>query len=420
MNNALPGKASVWLLPLSTVALAMVASSRWVSPFIQAQPLVELLPWLIAGIGMMVGVWFKRSRVVLSLGLVLITHAILTNWFATPPRALAFDEILFGSLCLLLPLNLTALALLPERGLLGTAGLNRIALILSQMVIVAFASGDGFGLIGPSTLRNLQDGLMGFYNEGPFSGLFTPTAMPGTAKMAFLFCIVLMTIKTIRSRSPLDGATLGALIAGWATFNTVGEGTPPVAYLTAMALVLGLGLAQTIYGMAFLDDLTGLPARRALVQAMDGLGAKFTIAMVDVDHFKKFNDTYGHDVGDQVLKMVASRLRGVTGGAKAYRYGGEEFSVLFPGKLPEQAEPHLEELRRQIEQSSFALRHKDRPDQRPDGPVKRNREPEKVNVTVSIGYAGRISKGLDAEEIMKSADEALYRAKDGGRNQVCD
>jgi diguanylate cyclase (GGDEF)-like protein len=65
---------------------------------------------------------------------------------------------------------------------------------------------------------------------------------------------------------------------------------------------------------------------------MMSLGHRFTIAMLDIDHFKRFNDTYGHEVGDQVLKMVAAKLGQVRKGGRAFRYGGEEFALVFPNR----------------------------------------------------------------------------------------
>jgi len=76
------------------------------------------------------------------------------------------------------------------------------------------------------------------------------------------------------------------------------------------------------------------------------MGRRYVIAMLDVDHFKSFNDTYGHDVGDQVLKMVAAKINGVKGGGKPFRYGGEEFTVIFPRRRLAEAIPHLEEVRK--------------------------------------------------------------------------
>src|SRR3989441_13015310 len=84
--------------------------------------------------------------------------------------------------------------------------------------------------------------------------------------------------------------------------------------------------------MAYQDSLTGLPARRALNEALLRLGGHYTVAMLDVDHFKRINDHHGHDVGDQVLKMIAAKLAQVTGGGKAYRYGGEGVAGIFAGR----------------------------------------------------------------------------------------
>ena len=140
-----------------------------------------------------------------------------------------------------------------------------------------------------------------------------------------------------------------------------------------MGVHMGLSLAGVLvvaalimeaHRIGFRDDLTGIPNRRALNLRLRGLGRRYTIAMLDVDHFKQFNDTYGHDVGDQVLRMVASQIRRIGGGGRAYRYGGEEFTVVFSGKDKEQARPHLEAVREAIADYPLVLRGKDRPDSR--------------------------------------------------------
>src|SRR6266571_3126428 len=89
-----------------------------------------------------------------------------------------------------------------------------------------------------------------------------------------------------------------------------------LAFIAAAAVTLTLSILQDTYNMAFRDDLTGLQSRRALNEQLMGLGRQYVVAMVDVDHFKRFNDTFGHDVGDQVLKMVATKIQGVMGGGK--------------------------------------------------------------------------------------------------------
>jgi diguanylate cyclase (GGDEF)-like protein len=167
--------------------------------------------------------------------------------------------------------------------------------------------------------------------------------------------------------------------------------------------------------MAYLDELTQLPSRRALNEALLKLGDTYTIAMADVDHFKKFNDTYGHESGDQALRLVSSRLAHIAGGGKAYRYGGEEFALVFPGKLSEEVFVYLDRMRRIIEQSTFMVRGKDR---RKGKRAAARGAKKETNVTVSIGLASTNGDRLLPSEVLRMADQALYKAKAKGRNCV--
>ena len=142
--------------------------------------------------------------------------------------------------------------------------------------------------------------------------------------------------------------------------------------------------------------------------------------MIDVDHFKKFNDTYGHDLGDQVLKLVAAHIDRVGGGGRAYRYGGEEFTILFPGKEADEAIPYLEALREEIEAYRIALRGADRPRKAKGAKRQRGgwRGRDAASVTISIGVAQRNDRLATPLAVIEAADRALYRAKDQGRNRV--
>ncbi len=168
--------------------------------------------------------------------------------------------------------------------------------------------------------------------------------------------------------------------------------------------------------MAYIDQLTDLPSRRALNERMLKLGGSFTIAMVDVDHFKKFNDRYGHDAGDEVLRMVASRIKQVGAGGKAFRYGGEEFSILFPGKMMHDVLEPLNAIRERIASSRFDLRRTDRRRKRKAG---KKGPKQAASVTISVGVANHSEHTPSAWEVLKLADKALYRAKKQGRNRVC-
>ena len=126
-----------------------------------------------------------------------------------------------------------------------------------------------------------------------------------------------------------------------------------------------------------------------------------SIAMFDIDHFKKFNDTYGHPFGDKVLKEIGGILmKSVRGSDTVFRYGGEEFVIILPETKKEKAFIIVERLRKQIFASSFKINDK------------------KTKVTVSGGIDGFDDKPIDKEALISNTDKALYLAKRRGRNRV--
>lgn len=186
----------------------------------------------------------------------------------------------------------------------------------------------------------------------------------------------------------------------------------------AACLILLLSLSSQMLQLAYIDELTQLPQRRALLSHLSRLGRRSAITMLDVDHFKKFNDTYGHDVGDQVLKLLGSVLaseRGLT----AYRYGGEEFTLVFSHNKTETLAEKLEQVRARVADYPLVIRQQDRPKDSKSGKQQRgsNAGSKTVHVTISLGCAIRRS-GESTEQLLKRADEALYSAKKAGRNQV--
>ncbi|EGG98139.1 GGDEF domain protein [gamma proteobacterium IMCC2047] len=172
--------------------------------------------------------------------------------------------------------------------------------------------------------------------------------------------------------------------------------------------------------MAYRDELTGLLGRRALNERLLRLNGRYCIVMVDVDHFKKFNDTHGHEVGDQVLKMLAGQLEKTTGGTKAYRYGGEEFTLIFEGKTAAQIEPHLEALRGRVADYPMQIRGNNRPNDSKKGKKQRakGKGSGPLKVTISLGAAVKTDKLRTSAQVIEAADKALYSAKKSGRNRV--
>ncbi len=268
------------------------------------------------------------------------------------------------------------------------------------------------------------------FNDGGFDNLSESLlfSLPEYSKLPvilILYCIAISgatSIMVLMNNRSIDVVVYSAILLSSTTFIFF-----DVQYISSTMFSLS-GILVIVYvisashEMAFNDRLTNIPGRQAFDLDTRLLGRKFTMAMLDIDHFKKFNDTYGHDTGDDVLKLVASRLALTGGNAKVYRYGGEEFTLVFKGKTKKQALPYLEELRADIEEYEMVIRNNDgRPTSDDLGVQKRGRGSNKtktVTVTVSIGVSDS-SVTRKHEEVLKFADQALYKAKKKGRNRVC-
>jgi hypothetical protein len=177
------------------------------------------------------------------------------------------------------------------------------------------------------------------------------TAIGDLGLIAFAAAGLLLVLSFAFASGAARRPWLWALAACFLALHAERPSPVPTLYLATAGLMLVVATVEQTFAMAYHDGLTGLPARRALAEALPRLGARYTIAMVDVDHFKQLNDTHGHDTGDQVLRMVASHLATVREGGRAYRYGGEEFTLVFPGKNVADVQDELERLRKLIASS---------------------------------------------------------------------
>lgn len=243
----------------------------------------------------------------------------------------------------------------------------------------------------------------------------------GPGQWAFALCALAMLIRLLYAPDPVSAGIFSSVLALALAFGRGIAGF--FGFFALAALLIGVSLVEWSYWIAYHDELTGLPGRRAFKEALASVNGRYAIAMVDVDHFKSFNDNFGHEIGDQVLRKVAGHLADASGGGKAFRFGGEEFAVLFPGLTMEQAQPYAEELRRAIEYHVFVVRGPERSkrkrnERRTHHRSSRSDEAVRTHVTVSIGLAHSLSRRGSAQEVIEAADAALYVAKGQGRNRV--
>ncbi|NQU41591.1 MAG: GGDEF domain-containing protein [Lentisphaerae bacterium] len=399
-------KVTVFLFPgAGMLVLALVAGFAELPADWQGG-VRSIYPVVVLSVGLILGWRFHRSRLLLALLVLTLCDRALVHVAALDPAALD-ARVLFNGVAILLPINLAFLALAAERGIFSLRGVYRLIVIGLQVAAIALMHTYAeTRTLGPAA-RALADMPTPLFD------------LPAMALLAFGGGLATMLFGFYQHRSATESgffwALLITLIGVWPPASEVAR----TAAMSTAGLTLVLSLVEASYGMAFRDELTGLPGRRALQEALIQLTGDYTIAMVDIDHFKKFNDRFGHDVGDQVLKMVAARLERIRGGGKSFRYGGEEFTVLFRGKDAEDAAEYLDAARKEIGSMDFVIRAPGRPRKRPDQPRPARRAGRRTHITVSAGAAERNNHNSGPDDVLRAADKALYKAKETGRNRVC-
>jgi len=408
-------RALLFLLARFSFPVALIAGAFAVVFWSDAIPpslagLKTYGPYIAFAAGAALAVAFNRGRALFALITLAGAYAIQQSWLrdglAAPGARAAY-----AALAVFVPANLALFAVLPERAIFNRHGAARAALIAAEIAFAAWVVWAG------------RSDIVVWAGQAFLPVPLAIGALPQAGIAAAALALLVTLVAAFLSRSAIDASCAGAIVAFVVAAHVPTASLTFSIFIAAAELMVAIAVLQDTFRMAFRDELTGLPARRALNERLMTLGRRYAIAMLDVDHFKNFNDTYGHDRGDEVLKMVAAHIGDVGCGGRAYRYGGEEFTVVFPRKSAADAIPCLEALRRRIETYQLALRAPDRPAQaKTQGRKKRQRggwrKAESVSVTISIGVAERTDRLTTPEAVMEAADRALYRAKEKGRNRV--
>ena len=415
-----------WLVPgglLLALAAALVSSSL----FDQIAPSRGFYYVGVFAAGLLLAWRFNSSRVLFSLLVLLLAHRAVDFFSAgqvlTGPAHTGPGRTAVALAALLIPLNFIVFAAIRERGLIIAGIAPRFGLLFLESVAFAIMCRPENSPADP-------------HHPGA-------AAIPIWILLSFAAAIAVFVRRFFQTRKPIEPGFVWSVAAVflWLQFAPVGKVSD--AYVATAALILGASLIETSYVLAYHDELTGIRGRRAFNESLLSLDQQYAIAIVDIDHFKKFNDTYGHDVGDQVLCMVAKRLSQVGGDGQAFRCGGEEFAIVFRNTSAKEAFDHLDALRQIIEKSTFHVRGSDRraekkcrekqrspaivgtgeSDRRKSAKKKTavaspSQSPDRLSVTVSIGVAEPSTRNRQPEQVIQAADQALYRAKNKGRNRV--
>ncbi|WP_294963702.1 GGDEF domain-containing protein [Sulfurimonas sp.] len=350
--------------------------------------LFDIVPYLFYGLSLLI-IWvswhFNRNRFIFVIIPIILLHLGFEYFSA---KGASF---LFLYISMLFPLHLLIFLVLKERGLFSLWGALKVGFFALEIMLVLYL----IYYPDASILKYLKLKL--------FAANFYPLKDVSVAIGIFVFFV--MSALLMFGRYLMYSSTFLSLLLTFylGLYFLKTPHATEVSFL-AFSIIIFILLIRESYRLAFYDELTSLPGRRALVEDMAKLGRKYSLAMCDIDFFKKFNDTYGHDTGDEVLKMVASKFLEVSGGGKAYRYGGEEFVILFPSKESSESFTHVDALRQAIATTGFSVRNK--------------KTTKKIFINVSAGVTQNSQKDKDPFAVMKRADNALYKAKKAGRNQV--
>ncbi|MGH6631513.1 MAG: GGDEF domain-containing protein, partial [Burkholderiales bacterium] len=293
-------------------------------------------PYVALLLGATISLWFHRGHAFLALVSLLIAYA--GYHFTVYSSASEFaTRAVFAAAAIFVPFNILLVLLSPERGVFHYRSYRWLLILVVETLLTAWIASAGHSPVSGTAWHALLD-----------HWFLRPAPTPFAGRLLLAAAVSVAIAKSWERQPPMEVAMAGALIAFFFACQWPASAGIFAAFMSAAGIILLMAVLQESHRMAFRDDLTGLFGRRALEEQLLALGPVYAIAMVDVDHFKKFNDTHGHEIGDQVLKLVGAQMAQIGGGGKAFRYGGEEFSVLFPDHRAEDALPYLEELRERI------------------------------------------------------------------------
>ncbi|HTL11743.1 MAG TPA: GGDEF domain-containing protein [Bdellovibrionota bacterium] len=371
------------------------------------------LPYLLIGLVALLG-WRLNSTRILFVSLAfLLGYALLSSiTFNAIVRLRHEDRASVATLAL--PLSMVCIFTLGERRLLSRHGLLKLGVVILPFLLL---------ILG---LRFKLHFLPGLLDWRPLPHLRT-WRLSGLAQLSFVAFGITAALYRDRYIQYFSLSSLVALVPLMYGFNRVvlrDMSRLEVNLVTSLtfsgaSLVLIYAVYRLYWQKVYIDELTGVPNRRALDEALAALDGTYTVAMVDIDHFKKFNDTYGHEQGDHVLRLVAAHFDRESG-HHVYRYGGEEFCLLYAGARAEDMRPAIDGIRSSLAQREFTIRSSDEQRAKTSWKDRGSAQPgTKIRITVSIGVAdSRPGRKLASQDAIRHADGALYQAKKAGRNRV--
>lgn len=395
---------------LSAMILWRIAPPDALDAWLKSPGLI-VTPYGLLTIAFVLAAIFRQSQIAFLSILLAGCTALVMDAFADPDAEQARIAVLLC--CLVLPVNFIGFSIIRERGVISRYGVQSLCAVVLQLIILSLGV-----FHGGHALADLYS-ITIIFSRAP-----AWLTIPEPGYLLLLFATAFLVWRHWNDLAPglATAAALWAFIGGL-NFASPGSQANAAAlpflhvFTSGSGVLLIYAVVARLWRSAFLDELTQLPGRRSLQHHLDQLDDAYSIAMLDLDHFKQINDTHGHDAGDQILRMVAARLQNIPVG-KAYRYGGEEFAVIASGMKRKDLARHLDEVREDIADTTFYLRSAVRPRKKPKDSARYRGTMQQIPLTISVGVAESTADVTAASDVLQLADKALYRAKRLGRNRV--
>ncbi len=388
-----PGSA---FLLLAVLLATFAADAAWLAA---ATPLYPLVVYVT---GFVLAWRFRRSRVAaVVLGLFMMDLLLRPSGSAFQPGA----GSIWDASGVLFLFFMPVVAAGKDRGVPSRRGLIQVAMVLGGL-----ASGLLFWAVRPELLS---------WTWQPFLPWdFSALGLSDATLIVGLFAILLTAGVAAGRRHQLDKGFFWVAVTLLFALRGGSDSVESTVYLTMAGLMLIVNVIEKLYSLSLRDDVTGLPTRRALRQEIKRAGGSYALAFVGVDHYDDLYDRHGRDTSDRVVKKVAMHLGKTSVTGRVFRYGNEEFAIVYPGRGREEVLGDLEMLRADIEDFRFGLSpkaHGNGQSGAPQYPAVR------WSLTVSVGVAERAEKkgwSGNYAVIARAALGALHRGQKAGGNIV--
>lgn len=366
-----------------------------------------IYPIIVIGAAVVLGLFFKRIWLMLVILILVIADRALLYFAANAAVTMEGGRLIYHAISFLLPFNLCVFAFMKRRGDMKWQSIWFLGAILLQGCGVAFIY----------QYKSLGFGAFLEYSSIKWA-LLERIPLSQLALFAFGIAFIYYLFLYIRTRGVIERSFCWALISIFYALALSRIGPVSSIYFSTAGLIFVISVIENIYVEGFQDEVTDLPTGKSMHRILSRLDRGYTVALIEVDNFKRLKDNHGRRLSKQVLRSVGSKLASVTRGGKSFRYRGEVFAIVFPGMFLQDMLPHIEELRQTIKKLGPIPQSQKRPGKKPKRLKRIEILANRIPVTVSIGVAERSDADMSPQQAILKAEEALGTAKREGHDQM--